>query len=118
LEGFDPIGGERSLYRSLGEGKRIGKYTYTAGPAVESSGEMTDGRSFADFREFRACLLDDREQVASAIAGKLLVYGTGRPLTALDRSAVEAVLEAARKEDFGFRSMIHAVVDSELFSRR
>ncbi|MDA7888205.1 DUF1592 domain-containing protein, partial [Akkermansiaceae bacterium] len=119
LECFDPIGGERTWYRSLGEGKRISKREpYTIGPDVVGQGEMSDGGKFADFREFRSLLMKREDQIARGIAGKLLVYGTGRPLTLADRRSVDAVVAAARKKNLGLRAMIHAVVESEMFHRR
>ena len=119
LENFDPIGGERNWYRSLGEGKRISKSKpYTIGQDVESNGRMTDGTKFSNFREFRALLMKREDQIARGIAGKLLVYGTGRPLTIKDRESVDAVMKAAQEEGLGLRSMIHAVVESPIFHRR
>ncbi len=58
------------------------------------------------------------DQIARGIAGKLLVYGTGRPLTIKDRESVDAVMKAAQEEGLGLRSMIHAVVESPIFHRR
>lgn len=119
LENFDPIGGERSWYRSLGEGQKISKsQPYTIGQDVESDGEMTDGSKFQDFREFRALLMKREDQIARGIARKLLLYGTGRPLTIADRESVEAVVKAAQEKGLGLRSMIHAVVESPMFHRR
>ncbi|WP_197443213.1 DUF1592 domain-containing protein [Lignipirellula cremea] len=115
LECFDPIGSERTHYRSLGAGEAVRHKSYKIGLPVELDGVTADGKPFKDFREFRALLLQEREQVASAIAEKLLVYGTGRPLHAGDKAAIDAVVAAAAKEDLGLRSMVHAVVDSELF---
>ncbi|MEQ8787594.1 MAG: DUF1592 domain-containing protein [Pirellulaceae bacterium] len=117
LETFDVIGGQRDRYRSLGEGERVRNVNYRLGLPVECDGQTADGRSFADFREFRKLLMEEREQVARAIAAKLLVYGTGRPITAADRAAVDEVVAAAKEKNLGLRSMIHAVVDNELFSR-
>ncbi|WP_166824444.1 DUF1592 domain-containing protein [Thalassoroseus pseudoceratinae] len=116
LEEFDVIGGHREAYRSLeGKGRRVGKTRYYAGSAVESDGALHDGRTFQNFAEFRAHLKDDPETIARAIAKKLLVYGGGRPVTRANQASVDSVADAARKDDFGLRSMIHAVVDSELF---
>ena len=118
MEEFNPLGGYRDWYRSLGEnGERVAKYNYRKGPDVEKGDAWPDGRSFVDFREFRSQLLEDPDLIARAMAEKLLVYGTGRPVTNAETAAVEAVVEAARRDDLGFRSMIHAVVESELFSR-
>lgn len=107
LERFDPIGGERSWYRALGEGKRVPEKAYTIGPDVDASGP-----EFADFREFRRQLQTNHERVARTIAEKLLVYSTGRPLTIRDRDAVKAVAEGPK---LGLRSMIHGVVQSKHF---
>ena len=118
MEEFNPLGGYRDWYRSLGEnGERVAKYNYRKGPGVEKGDAWPDGRAFADFREFRSQLLEDSDQLARAMAEKLLVYGTGRPVTNAETAAVEAVVEAARRDELGFRSMIHAVVESELFYR-
>jgi hypothetical protein len=117
LEVFDPIGGSRDRYRSVGEGEKVKDQRYRLGLKVEAGGELPDGRAFTSFIEFRQQLMADRERVARAIGEKLLVYATGRPITAADRSAVDGVAEAARKKDFGLRSMIHAVVDSPLFQQ-
>lgn len=118
LEEFNPIGGHRDWYRSLGaDGERVAKYNYRKGPAVERGDAWPDGRGFADFREFRSQLLEDPEQLATAMTEKLLVYGTGRPVTNADAAAVQAVVEATREKDYGLRSLIHAVVESELFYR-
>ena len=116
LEEFDVIGGHRDWYRSLGEkGERVAKTRYRVGPPVEKGGQLHDGRTFSNFLEFRQLLLDDREAVARALAEKLLIYGCGRPVTAADRRSIEAVVAAARADNFGLRSLIHAVVESDLF---
>ncbi|MDA0282789.1 MAG: DUF1592 domain-containing protein, partial [Planctomycetota bacterium] len=117
LESFDPIGGERSWYRSMGDGQSIRNVSYRVGPNVETSGITSDARSFDGFREFRQILMSDPDRVAHALARKLLIYGTGRPVTVVDRDVVYSVVEATRSSNFGLRSLIHAVVASELFSR-
>jgi hypothetical protein len=116
LEHFDAIGGERDWYRSLGEGEKVSrKVAYMKGPEVETASQLADGRTFSDFREFRNRLLEDKDQIARAIATKLLIYGTGRPVSATDRATVDAIVENASHNDLGLRSMIHAVVESEWF---
>ncbi|MCB1092633.1 MAG: DUF1585 domain-containing protein, partial [Verrucomicrobiae bacterium] len=70
---------------------------------------------FASFAEFRQQLMGREDQVARAIATKLLIYATGRRITAADRPAIEAVVAKAKADHLGLRAMIHAVTDSELF---
>lgn len=120
LEEFDPIGGHRGWYRALGGKKgqrRVDKTNYYVGQDVDPAAELPDGRAFANFAEFRELLLADSEQVARALATKLLVYACGRPVTPADRESVDAVLEASKSSGHGLRSMIHAVVETELFHR-
>ena len=118
LEEFDVIGGHRAVYRSLvGEGPKVPRTNYHEGRPVESDGELSGGRTFGGFVEFRERLLEEPDRVAETLAEKLLVYGCGRPVGPGERASAEAVVDAARKEDFGLRTMIHAVVDSELFRR-
>ncbi|MCA9220574.1 MAG: DUF1592 domain-containing protein [Planctomycetales bacterium] len=118
LEEFDVIGGHRTWYRSLeGKGSRIAKTNYYAGLPVESAAKLIDGRAFDGFVQFRQRLLDEPDTVTRAIAEKLLIYGCGRPVTPADRHSVNSVVNSASKHDLGLRSMIHAVVESEMFQR-
>lgn len=116
LEEFDVIGGHRAWYRSLTkQGDRVEKTRYYVGPPVECGGVLPDGRRFTDFRDYRRQLLDQPDLIVRALAKKLLIYGCGRPLTPADRHVVDDVTAAARRQDDGLRSLIHAVVDSSLF---
>jgi hypothetical protein len=118
MEQFDVIGGERAFYRAMGgKGKRVGKHRYQIGPDVEKGGSWHDGREFDDFREFRAQMLEQKETIARAVAAKLIVYGSGRPVVPADEPAVRAVAAAAREDNYGLRSLIHAVIESEPFLR-
>lgn len=118
LEEFDVIGGHRSWYRSLGErGKRVSKTRYRVGPQVDSSGTFASGQTFQSFEEFRQYLLEDPDRIARAVASKLLVYSSGRPMSPIDEASVEKVVAKTRDGNFGLRSMIHAVVESEMFRR-
>lgn len=119
LEEFDVIGGHRNWYRAVGEGiKRVSKKAYYGkGQDIDKGGQLHDGRPFADFQSFRRLLMDEPDTFTRSIATKLLIYGCGRPVTNADRNVVEAVVAAARKNKLGLRSMIHAVVESDLFLR-
>jgi hypothetical protein len=120
----DVIGAWRSNYRTLGpgadvpravEGRRV---QYRVGPAVDASAELPDGRRCADIDDFKQALLADREQIARCVAEKLLIYGTGHGLEFADRRAVSTLLERAKTSDYGLRSLVHEVVQSETFLRK
>lgn len=117
MEEFDVIGGHRQRYRSLAGDRtqRVAKTNYYNGPLVDATGKLPTGSSFSDFTEFRQCLMEDPESIAGGVAKKLLIYGCGRPVTWGEQSSVDAVVESARDHQFGLRSMIHAVVETDLF---
>jgi mono/diheme cytochrome c family protein len=115
LESYDVIGGWREYYRSVGAGEPIRGKRYKKGPPVDASDVLPDGRRFKDIEEFKELLLKDKDQLARALAGKLLTYATGGAPAALDRAEIDAIVRAIRPRDYGFRSLVHEVVQSRLF---
>jgi cytochrome c5 len=119
LENFDVIGGWRENYRSIGNGKPVTlngrQMRYKHGPAVDAGDVLPNGRLFKNIDEFRKLLLADKDQLARALADKLLTYATGAPTTTADRPKIEAVARNIRDKNYGFRSLIHEVVQSEAF---
>lgn len=122
LESFDVMGAWRERYRSVGEGDRVkgighnGNYFhFSLGPKVDSSGELPDGRSFADVRQLKECLLKDDEQLARNLAQQLTIYATGAPIHFADRPKIEKMLANTRQNGYGVRSLIHQLVQSDLF---
>ncbi len=123
LESFDVIGGWRDFYRTVGEGKWLPsdpkfphRYVgYRRGPDVDSSGVTSDGRDFRDIRDYKKLLLADKQQIARCLSEKMLTYALGRGLGFSDRSDVETIVANVREKDFGFRTLVHEVVQSRAF---
>ncbi|WP_414664748.1 DUF1592 domain-containing protein [Horticoccus sp. 23ND18S-11] len=123
LESFDVMGGYRERYRAMGEagaaaaglGRGGQKFTFRLALPVDCGGEMADGRTFADVRDFKRLLLADEAQIARNLARQFVVYATGAPVRFSDRPAVEKILQRAKADGYGVRSVLHAVVQSELF---
>ncbi len=114
LENFDVIGGWRKNYRTLKEsGKRWDK-----GPRVDSSYQMADGRVFEGLEGFRRIVLQDPQALARNVLEKLLVYSTGASIEFADRREIDVMLSRATSTDFGFRSLIHEVVQSQVFRKK
>jgi hypothetical protein len=122
LENFDVIGGWRENYRSIGNGEPVTvagrQMRYKNGPTVEAGDVLPDGRRFQNIDEFKQLLLSDKDQLARALAVKLLTYAIGVPLTRADRPKVEAIVESVRGKNYGFRSLVHEVVQSEVFRNK
>ncbi len=122
LENFDVIGGWRDHYRSIGSGEPVTvngmRMRYKHGPAVDAGDVLPDGRRFQSIDEFKNLLLSDKDQLARALAEKLLHYATGTPPTAANRPQVEAIVDKVRGKGYGFRSLVHEVVQSEVFRNK
>lgn len=122
LENFDVIGGWRDRYRSIGEGEPAlvdGRtMRYRNGPPVEADYTLPDGRAFANIDEYKSLLLSDRDQLARALAGKLMTYATGAAPTLADQANIESIVSKVRDRDYGFRSLIHEIVQSETFQTK
>lgn len=124
LESFDVIGGWRGRYRTTGngdgkavtvEGRRM---PYHMGLAVDPADRMADGRAFANVDEFKQLLIADKDRLARALAEKLLTYATGAAPDATDRPAITAIVEKVRAKNYGFRSLVHEIVQSELYQTK
>ncbi|MCD6051080.1 MAG: hypothetical protein K0Q55_2483 [Verrucomicrobia bacterium] len=123
LECFDVIGGYRATYRKKADwnnrafvdGKRM---PYGNGPKVENADKLSDGRAFTGIDQFKALLLKDREQLARATTEKLLVYATGHGMEFKDRAIIEDIVKRTEPKLYGFRSLIHELVQSPTFQSK
>ncbi|HKQ39086.1 MAG TPA: DUF1592 domain-containing protein [Verrucomicrobiae bacterium] len=122
LENFDVMGGWRERYRSEAEGelaqgiaKSGQKFAFHYALPVDASGELPDGRKFRDIREFKQLLLDNEEQLARNLVQQMLVYATGAPIRFSDRPAIGKILANSRAGGYGVRTLVHEIVQSQLF---
>ncbi len=122
LENFDVMGGWRDRYRSEAEGelahgiaKSGQKFEFRYALPVDASGQLPDGRKFHDVRDFKELLLADDRQLARNLTRQFAIYGTGAPVRFGDREQIEEILDRAKKTDYGVRSLIVELVQSELF---
>jgi hypothetical protein len=123
LENFDVMGGWRDRYRGdakdkvpeVGLGKNGWPFDFHYALPVESQGQLPDGRKFNDVREFKQLILQDQAQVARNLTRQLLIYATGAPIRFGDRAEVERILEQTKADQYGVRSLLHAIVASDLF---
>jgi hypothetical protein len=122
LENFDVIGGWRENYRTSGRGQTVmihgSRMPYLKGPKVEAGDVMPTGERFRDIDEFKQLLLKDKDGLARALARKLLTYATGGPAEAADQADLDAVVGAIRGKNYGFRSLVHEIVQSPLFRNK
>lgn len=121
LERFDPVGGWRDRFRSLGKGDSLSKEVrgfkvrYKLGPPVDASGELTSGFAFGDFHEFRDWLAQQEPTLARTFATKLLTFACGREMGFSDRAEIETIVESTRADGYRMRDLLDRVLESEIF---
>lgn len=112
LENFDPAGQWRDRYIQLEDGRR------NSGAVIDAGYTLPDGREFRDIGEFRRLVVANPRKLAQNVAEQLLVYGTGAPIAFADRSVVDEIVDRAARDDYGFRSLVMAVVASPVFQSK
>jgi mono/diheme cytochrome c family protein len=122
LENFDVIGGWRDNYRSSGNGQTVAvdgqRMPYLKGPRVDAGGVTPDGQRFRNIDEFKQLLLKDKDQLARALTVKLLTYATGGAPETADKPEVEAIVDKVRDKNYGFRTLVHEIVQSPIFRNK
>ena len=125
LENFDVFGAWRDHYRALAEGEKapgIGKngqrFAFRLLQPVDASGALPDGRRFQDVRDLKRLLVAEERQIARNLVGQLVVFATGAPVRFSDRPKIEAILDRAAPTGYGVRSLVHAVIESEIFRNK
>jgi len=122
LESFDVTGGFRQKYREVNPEvvaipahQRKGRPTWRDGLPVDASGETPDGQKFTGIGELRQALSKHPEQLSRGVTRHLITYATGTPPNGLDQQAIEHIVKSTAADDYGLRSLVHAIVQSELF---
>lgn len=126
LESFDVMGAFRDRYRATrkkgepGGQKRVAgvPVRYRMSLPVETHGKLPDGRAFKSIKDFRERLRDSQAQIARNLFGQFIIYATGSPVGFADRAQVDEMLARLARKDYGVRSMIHELVQSDLFRKK
>ncbi len=124
LESFDVIGGFRDRYRSIGEGDPAPRglidpmigIGFRLGPPVDSSGELLDGRTFTDVRQYQDMIAADSTRLLQNLAQQFAVYATGRSSRFSDRAAIQEVVRRTESGGGGIRTLVHELIGSPLFT--
>ncbi len=110
LESFDPIGRFRTKYRTTSDS--------TTWLDVDASGNTEHGEFFSGIQDFKELLLEQEDEIASHFISQLVVYATGGEIEFADREEVSKIIEQTRDSGYPVRSIIHAIVQSNLFRRK
>jgi len=102
LENFDAIGAWRAKDREAGE-------------AIDSSGQLADGRVVKGPVDLRDALLEDPTQFVQTLTEKLMIYALGRSVEYYDMPAVRRIVHDAGRENYRFSAILAGIAKSEPF---
>jgi hypothetical protein len=116
LENFDAVGQWRTedSYQVMDEtGKPVpdAKKTWTIDPAAE----LHKGPAFRDYFELRDLIAARSEDFGRGFSEALVEYALGRPIGFGDEPLIDAMVADAKREGFGVRAFIQALVASAEF---
>ncbi len=110
---IDPLGFALENFDAIGDWRpRIEK------TKIDSSGELPTGEKFEDVAGLKKILVQRKDLFAHMLTDRLLTYACGRRMEVLDEATVEKIDAELPKKEYGLRSLIEAVVTSELFLSR
>jgi hypothetical protein len=126
LESFDVMGAARDRYRAVAEGVKPEPgygmngqaFTFHYALPVDCAGALPDGRSFATIQELKRMLAEDDTSIARNLVKQLTTYATGAPVRFSDRPQVEAILQRARNREYGVKTLVLELVQSDLFQMK
>ncbi len=123
LESFDVIGGFRDRYRSLTNGDTQATFHFASGfnpkvrlnQPVDPSGQLPTGEPFKNLTEFQSLVLRNPDALAANMTRQLLMYATGSEPHYSDRREIMRILTQTKPNNYGLRSLIDTIAQSELF---
>lgn len=117
---IDPLGLAFDQFDAIGQWRTHERVEKGTGqdPLVDPSGEMPDGRSFADAEQFKELVLEDRDQFLQGLVEHLCSYGLRRVLTVDDQQDVQAIVEEAKQKNYQLKDIVRAVALSDLIKKR
>jgi hypothetical protein len=83
---------------------------------VDASGKLRDGRGFQDIRDLKSILAASPRQLARNLLHQFTLYATGTPVRFSDRPEIESMLDACARDSYRARDLIHALVQSRIFT--
>jgi hypothetical protein len=112
---IDPLGFALENFNAIGKWRSVEEETRLP---IDASGELPDGRAFANFPEFRTLLLSRETDLVRCLTEKLLVYALGRPVHAGDETLIQEIMQAAAAEGNTLAALVTAIASSPAFTHR
>jgi len=85
---------------------------------IEQGGTLPGGKAYDDFEQFKSLLMENKEKLARSLVEGSASYGLGRTMEFSDGDDLDALTKQLMGEDMRARSLIHNLVQSELFKTK
>ena len=95
-----------------------GRPTWRNHLPVEANGSTPDGKEFTGIADLRRRLAADPSQLAYGVGSHLVTYATGMRPIGVDALAIEKIAAESKPDSYGLRSLVHAVIQSDLFRNK
>ncbi|MCM8540681.1 MAG: DUF1592 domain-containing protein [Lentisphaeraceae bacterium] len=122
FENMDPVGTFRTYYRTIGgKGKHVKKdeegrkVNYRVGPNVDATGKLKNGTEFNGVKEFKEILAKSPQNVVDCLTEKMMTYALGRITGFSDRPEMDAISHRLKDKNYGFKTLIHQIIQSKIF---
>ncbi|HLY73968.1 MAG TPA: DUF1585 domain-containing protein, partial [Planctomycetota bacterium] len=117
---IDPLGFAFDAYDAIGRWRTVEAVRDGSGdnPKVDASGELPDGRKFADAAEFKKLLLAEIDKFNAAFIEKLATYALRRGMTVDDRPELAELARRSKAGDYRLGAIVESLAQSDLFQNR
>jgi hypothetical protein len=117
---IDPLGMAFDNYDAIGRWRteEIVRDGNGDNPKVDASGELPDGRKFADAGELKKLLLVDLDKFNASFVEKLATFALRRAMSVDDRTALQSLAKQSKAADYKLPAIIETLVLSDLFQKR
>ena len=110
---MDPLGFALENFDAIGRWR-----TMDGTSAIDASGVLPDGTTFAGPDEFRQALLTRRDDFIRTFTEKLLTYALGRAVQSYDMPVVRTIIRDAASTNYRWSSLVLGIVESRPFQMR
>ena len=109
---IDPYGLALENFNATGAWRT---FDYVANEEIDSTSSLSNGTRIDGVNDLRRLLLKRPERFVTALTEKLMMYGLGRKIEYYDMPQVRAIVQAARRDDYRFSSIVLGIVNSDDF---
>jgi hypothetical protein len=111
---MDPLGLSLENFNAMGMWREKER-----GQAVDASGQLITGETFANARELKKILKEKHlREFYRCLTEKVMIYALGRGLEYYDVESVDRIVANLEKNDGRFSALLMGVVDSTPFQER